>query len=114
ALAIALFLTSIAGGLTAFAYQLIPRRLARLERTAALPEDFAAARRDLLDRLYREVSGKSELVKKIFQRMLLPYTKRAVGPAVLLASGRSLREEEQALRERVDEVLAEGGKTQAP
>lgn len=110
ALAALLLITSIAGGLTALAYRLVPRRLARIERSAALPEDFAAARRELIDRLYRDVSGKSDLVKKIFERILLPYTQRKIGPTLLLASGRSLREEERALAERVDKVLEGRGK----
>src|SRR5262249_8218163 len=61
ALLTALLVTSLAGGLAAVAYRLIPPRLARLERTAALPEDLVRARQDLLDRLYREASGKSDL-----------------------------------------------------
>jgi Fe-S-cluster-containing dehydrogenase component len=100
-----LLATTAAGGWTAIAYRLLPARLARIERTAALPEDFAAGRRELMDRLYREVSGKSDLVKKIFERILLPYTKRPLGPLWLLASGRRLREEEAALRARIDVVL---------
>jgi hypothetical protein len=105
ALHLAFWLSALAGGLTALAYRVLPRRLARIERSAALPEDFAAARRDLLDRLYREVSGKSELVKKIVEKILLPYARRALGPAALLLSGRRLREEERALRARIDAAL---------
>jgi Fe-S-cluster-containing dehydrogenase component/CRP-like cAMP-binding protein len=110
ALLTALVITSIAGGLTAAAYRWIPPRLSRLERTAALPEDFARARQDLLDRLYREASGKSDLVKKILEKILLPYVRSPLGPLALLASGRRLREEETALRARVDEVLEGRGK----
>ena len=105
ALHLVFWASALAGGLTALAYRAIPRRLARIERTAALPEDFAAARRDLLDRLYREVSGKSELVKKVMEKVLLPYARSPLGPAALLLSGRSLREEERALRARIDALL---------
>jgi Fe-S-cluster-containing dehydrogenase component/CRP-like cAMP-binding protein len=105
ALATALLATSVLGGWVALAYWVVPPRLSRLERTAALPEDFAAARKTLLDRLFREVSGKSELVKKIFERLLLPYAKSPLGPARLLLSGRRLREEEEAVRARIDKVL---------
>lgn len=105
ALHLVFWASAAAGGLTALAYRLIPRRLSRLERTAALPEDYPAARRELLDRLYRELSGKSDLVKKVVEKVLLPYAGRALGPAALLLSGRSLREEERALRARIDALL---------
>ncbi len=110
ALMSAVLLTSLAGGFVALAYRLIPKRLARLERTAALPEDFARARQDLLDRLYREASGRSELVKRIFEKILLPYARSPLGPLALLASGRRLRDEEAALRGRVDALLEGRGK----
>jgi Fe-S-cluster-containing dehydrogenase component len=109
ALWLAFVLSSLAGVATATAYRLVPPALTRLERTAALPEDLPAARGALLDRLYREVSGRSDLVKKIFERILLPYGKASHGPLLLLASGRRLREEEQRLRARVDAVLAGRG-----
>src|SRR6185437_12757235 len=110
ALLLALAATSIAGAFASAAYRLVPPRLARLERSAALPEDFARARQDLLDRLYREASGKSDLVKKIFEKILLPYARSPIGPLALLASGRRLREEESALRARIDVVLEGRGK----
>jgi hypothetical protein len=97
--------TAALGAFTALAYRLIPRRLTRIERTAALPEDVSAARRELLDRFYREVSGRSDLVKKIVEKVLVPYLKNPLGPIALLASGRGLRDEERALRARIDAVL---------
>jgi CRP-like cAMP-binding protein/Fe-S-cluster-containing hydrogenase component 2 len=105
ALLVALGLTSAAGALGAITYKLLPPRIARIERAAALPEDFARARQELLDRLYREASGKSELVKKLLEKILLPYARSPLGPLALLATGRSLREEQAALRARVDAVL---------
>ena len=105
ALSIVFFVSAIFGGYTALAYLLIPRALARIERVAALPEDFALARKELLDRLFREVSGKSDLVKKIFEKILLPYTNAMYGPFMLIASRRSLREEERAVRARIEGVL---------
>ncbi|WP_437617575.1 cyclic nucleotide-binding domain-containing protein [Sorangium sp. So ce1151] len=105
ALHLVFWATAAAGAFTAVAYRLAPRRLARIERTAALPEDFAAARRELLDRFYRGVSGRSDLVKKIVEKILVPYVQSPLGPLALLASGRGLREEERALRARIDAVL---------
>jgi len=105
ALSFAFFVTSLIGALTALAYRFLPERLSRIERTAALPEDFRTARKDLLDRLYREVSGKSELVKKLFEKILVPYTKSPFGPLLLVLSGRRLREEEARLQRHIDAVL---------
>ncbi len=110
ALMSAVLLTSLAGAVVAVAYRVVPGRLSRLERTAALPEDFARARQDLLDRLYREASGRSDLVKRIFEKILLPYARSPLGPLALLAGGRRLREEEEALRARIDQVLEGRGK----
>jgi Fe-S-cluster-containing dehydrogenase component/CRP-like cAMP-binding protein len=100
-----LLATSVAGALTALAYRFVPKRLARLERSAALPEDFPLLAGELKNRLYREVSGKSDLVKRIFEKVLLPYAKSPLGPLALATSGRTLREEEAALRARIDRLL---------
>lgn len=105
ALSFSFFLSSLAGALVAIAYRTIPARLERIERTAALPEDFASARKDLLDRLYRDVSGKSELVKKLFEKVLAPYASSPFGPLALALSGRRLRQEEEALQKRIDDLL---------
>ncbi len=110
ALEVALLATSILGAFTAAAYRLVPKRLTRLERAAALPEDFARARKELLDRLFREASGRSELVKKLLDRVLLPYARAPLGSLSLLASGKSLREEERALGARIDALLEGRGK----
>jgi hypothetical protein len=110
ALFVALLATSLVGGLLGLAYVLIPPRLSRIERTAALPEDLGHARQELVDRLYRDASGKSDLVKKILERFLLPYARSPLGPLGLLVSGRRLREEEAALRARIDSALEGRGK----
>ncbi len=110
ALRLAFLLTTVFGAWMAVAYRWLPSRLARIERTAALPEDFSAAKRELMDRLYRDVSGKSDLVKKLFEKILVPYTKQPLGPVWLLLSGRSLRDEENALRKQIDVVLEGRGK----
>src|SRR5690348_6166073 len=46
ALYFAFFASAIAGIVTAIAYRVLPPRLARIERSAALPEDLAGQRRD--------------------------------------------------------------------
>ncbi len=110
ALAVAFFVASIAGGLLALFYAIIPPRLARIERSATLPEDYDRARRELFDRLYREATGKSDLVKKVLERVLVPYAQRLLGPLALIVSGRSLRDEERAIHDRVDALLEGRGK----
>jgi hypothetical protein len=100
------FLVSSAVGLaTAVLYVVVPRRLARIERTALLPEDFREERQALEDRLFRGVTGKSDLVKKLAERVLLPYARSPIGPLLLLVGGRDLRHEQSALRTRVDKIL---------
>jgi Fe-S-cluster-containing dehydrogenase component/CRP-like cAMP-binding protein len=98
------------GVLTAIAYAIVPRRLAALERRSALPEDFAGARRGLVDRLFREASGKSDLVKKLIETDLVPYANLPLAWIALLSSGRSLRDEEQRVRARIDAKLQGRGR----
>lgn len=110
ALLAGLLVTCGLGALGALAYAAIPRRLARLERRALLPEDHAGARDALVDRLHRELSGTSDLVKAIADRVLLPYATHPLGPIALLVSGRRLRDEEARLLARVDALLEGRGK----
>ena len=102
--------SSVVGLLTALAYVVIPRRLARIERTALLPEDFAGERQALFDRLYRGITGKNDAVKKLCERVLVPYAKSRVGSLVLLLSGRDLRQERSAVQARLDTLLEGRGR----
>ncbi|MEX1362511.1 MAG: cyclic nucleotide-binding domain-containing protein, partial [Nannocystaceae bacterium] len=95
---------SLLGVLGAVVYRVVPRRLARLERRGALPEDLAAERRALLDRLFVQASGRDDLVKTIAGRVLVPYARAPLGPLMLLASGRDLAAEQVRLRERIDRM----------
>ncbi len=110
ALLAALLAASGLGVAGAVAYAWLPKRLARLERAALLPEDFAAAESALVDRLHRELSGTSDLVKALADRVLLPYATSPLGPIALAASGRKLREEEALLLARVEALLEGRGK----
>ncbi len=102
-------LSAISGVFGAVTYIWIPRRLTRLERRGALPEDFADERTSLSDELYRRTSGQNSLMKKIAERMLLPYSKSALASVALLLSGRDLRAERARLRARVETRLAGRG-----
>jgi Fe-S-cluster-containing dehydrogenase component/CRP-like cAMP-binding protein len=110
ALLFALAASGVAGIAAALAYALLPRRLARLERAALLPEDFDAAEAQLVDRLHRELSGTSELVKAIAGKVLVPYAKHPLGPLVLFVSGHHLRDEEARLGAEVEALLEGRGR----
>ena len=55
--------------------------------------------------MYGGITGRSELVKRLYQRLLLPYLRRPLGWVLLFLSGRRVREERQRLRAHVDGVL---------
>jgi Fe-S-cluster-containing dehydrogenase component/CRP-like cAMP-binding protein len=101
-------LTAVATGIAAaLAYVALPTRVARLERRGLLPEDVQAAARSLDDRVFSALSGKSELLKTLFARVLRGELRSRTSRALLLLSGRSVGAEERRLRERVD-ALREG------
>ncbi|KIG13862.1 Formate hydrogenlyase subunit 2 [Enhygromyxa salina] len=99
-------------------YALIPSRLTKLERGGALPEDLARERELLLDRLQRELSGKSAVLKQIVAQQLLPWARAPLGSLELVASGRDLGATRAVLRERVEaslpaELRRDGGRPHA-
>jgi len=95
----AVFALGIAGALV---YRIVPRRLARLERKGALPEDLAAEQRGLEEALFPRLSGSSKRVKAIAAKVVVPYSRALWGPWVLLASGRTEHAERAALREQIE------------
>jgi Fe-S-cluster-containing dehydrogenase component len=109
AVALAFWLTALLGAAGAFAYRVVPRTLARLERRATLPEDLTHERQALLERLEARLSGRDALVKAICQRIVLPHATRWWGGVVLVLSGRSLHDEERVLRARIDALLGGRG-----
>ncbi len=109
ALLLAFVVASATGAVGAAAYRGIPRMLTRIERGGALPEDLAGDASELRARLFRELSGTSELVKHLAARILMPYARAPLGWLALAASRRGLSDEERRLRARVDAVLAGRG-----
>ncbi len=105
ALSLAVLAATLLGGLGALAYRFLPRRLTRIERRGALPEDLRGERDLLLARLHREAAGTSDLVKALADRVLLPYARAPLGGAALALSGRTLGDEEARLAARIDAVL---------
>lgn len=99
------WMTLALGLFGAACYAVIPRRLTRLEHGGALPEDLADERERLLDRLQRELSGKSPTLKRMAAERLLPWARAPLGPLELLISGHDLATERARLRERVETWL---------
>lgn len=107
AMAIALG-TGLAGG----ALQVVlPPRLARLERGSVLPEELASRVREIDERIFSQLSGRSEVVKTLYGRVLRPYRASRLGPLLLVASGRRLRDEEKRVRAALGGLL-EGRKSE--
>jgi Fe-S-cluster-containing dehydrogenase component/CRP-like cAMP-binding protein len=107
AAALGLGLAAGLGLALAAGYTLVPRRLARIERKALLPEDFGPEREALEARFYRALSGKSDLLKTIADRALVPYARAKLGPLALIASGRDLRTERERLASELRTTLGE-------
>ncbi len=90
-------------------YVAAPRRLTKLERTSALPEDLVGRRRELLEQLFRQSSGRDELIKAITAKVLVPYARAPLGSLRLLLSGRTIEQERNRLRERIEVMLESRG-----
>jgi hypothetical protein len=105
ALHLAFWGVALTGAWGAFAYRVLPAALSRVERDGALPEDLAGRRAQLDERTFSELTGKSDVVKTIFARVLRPYSRATFGAVALVLSGRSLGDERRRLRARIDAML---------
>ena len=106
ALAIAMELALATGLLGAVLHGVLPARLARLERGSVLPEELVGRRREIDERIFTQLSGRSEVVKTLYGRVLRPYRASRAGVLLLVASGRRLREEEKRVRLTMSGLLA--------
>jgi Fe-S-cluster-containing dehydrogenase component/CRP-like cAMP-binding protein len=104
---LAFALASASGMLAGVAYAVLPGRLARVERRARLPEDLPPRARELGERTFGALTGRPAASKALYARALAPYAAASLGGLVLIASGRSLQDEEACLRGRLD-ALVEG------
>ncbi len=103
---VAAFAAASASGIAlAVVYRWIPRALSRVERRARLPEDLGPRARELDERAFGALSGRSEAMKAVYARWLAPYARSSAGAAALILAGRTLRDEEKRLRGRVEGVL---------
>jgi Fe-S-cluster-containing dehydrogenase component/CRP-like cAMP-binding protein len=105
ALLVAFLLAGATGAAGAFVYALVPRALSRVERTATLPEDLAARARDLDERVFGALTGRSDATKAAYARWLAPYARAPFGGLVLVGRGATLREEEKRLRACIERVV---------
>jgi Fe-S-cluster-containing dehydrogenase component len=97
ALALAMAIALVTGVLGAVVHVVLPSRLARLERGSVLPEELVSRRREIDERIFTQLSGRSEVVKTLYGRVLRPYRAARLGSLLLALSGRHLREEEKRL-----------------
>ncbi|HEX9618953.1 MAG TPA: cyclic nucleotide-binding domain-containing protein [Polyangiaceae bacterium] len=109
ALGATFWLLAALGVLGGVAYQVLPERLARLERRGNLPEDLEAERARLVQQVYQRTSGRHALVKAVAEHVLLPYARHPLGGLMLLVSGRSLKRERARLRGEVAKRLDGAG-----
>lgn len=104
-----LLLLSLSGAAGALVYGWLPTRLTRLETRGALPEDLPDERRELEERLLVETSGRSDLVKALLARVILPYARAPLGWVPWVLAGHDVPRERALLRARIDGVLAGRG-----
>ncbi len=110
ALVIALALAILTGAIGALLSVVVPPALSRLERKLVLPEELGLRARELDEKIFTLLSGKSELVKTLFLKVLKPYRKARFGTLFLLLSRRSLKEEEKRVRAKVSTLLEGRGR----
>ena len=96
---------SMTGGLAAGAYVLLPRLLARVERRAHLAEDLPARAKDLGERAFGALTGRGDATKAAYARWLAPYAGAWLGGLRLIASHRSLRDEERRVRAEIERAI---------
>jgi len=97
---------ALSGGLGAFAYRVLPSRVTRLERAVHLPEDATHELERLLDALFAAATGQNAAVKQLLASVLMPYVRSRLGVFRLLASGRSLAEEQLRLTTSIERALS--------
>lgn len=103
---LAFVLASALGAASALAYRLLPARISRLVRRECLPEELSARARSLTDHVSTTLSGRSDLVKAVYARVLGPYRRSPIVRARLFfSSGRTLDAETRALEDEVRRAL---------
>jgi len=101
----AFFAAATSGGFAAVLYRFLPARISRLTRREWLPEDSRDRARERSERVAAELSGKSDLLKAVFARVLDPYRRSPLVFARLLVTKATLAGEIEGLRRRVGAAL---------
>ncbi len=107
ALALAFWGAGLLGALAGTLGALVPRRLARLERFARLPEELSGAVRELDARVFRELSGTSDLLKGLYERILRPFSRSPFALFAVCAAGTPPRVLRERLTARVHALVDE-------
>ncbi len=102
---LSLVIASASGLLLAIFYAALPRLLTRIERRPLLPESLASEKEALETRLFKGLSGKDILLKKVAEKVLLPYARSPFRGLPMLLTGRDLRSEELRLKRAITERL---------
>jgi hypothetical protein len=105
ALLLAFAVASISGALAAVVYRFLPKALGRVERQSRLPEDLSRRARELDERVFGLLTGRSDAAKAVYGRMLAPYARAPLGGVGLLLRGQSLGSEERRLVAKVENIL---------
>ena len=105
ALLVAFWGAALSGVAVAIGYRVLPPALARVEREARLPEDLPQRARELDERAFGLLSGRSAAEKTVYARILAPYARAPFGPMTLAVRRGSLRDEERRLAAHVEGIV---------
>jgi hypothetical protein len=105
ALLVAFATATGAGLVSALAYRFLPKALSKIERRALLPEDVPVRARELDERAFGALTGRSATTKAVYERLLVPYARAPLGALSLIARSATLRAEEARLRRRIEGIL---------
>jgi Fe-S-cluster-containing dehydrogenase component/CRP-like cAMP-binding protein len=104
---LAFVFATVTGAAMALAYRLVPRALSRVERRSMLPEDLADRARELDERVFGVVTGRSDAMKAVYARILAPYARAPLGGLALVYRRSTLREEEARLRRHIAAAIGD-------
>ena len=107
ALAIAFWACAGLGAIAAALAKLVPPRLARIERSALLPEEIPEALAHVDARIFRDLTGRSDLLKGLYARVLRPFSSSLVVLASICVRGTSQRVMRERLGDRIRALVGD-------
>jgi Fe-S-cluster-containing dehydrogenase component/CRP-like cAMP-binding protein len=105
ALLLAFAAASLSGVVAAVVYRVLPAALGRVERESRLPEDLVRRGKELDERVFGLLTGRSEAAKAVYRRILAPYARAPWGGLGLVIRGASLGGEQRRLVATVERIL---------